>query len=222
MWGTTSKAFEKSITTASICLPACKLLTSSSTNRTSGDLVVDLVVIILLWPDSRRRHKDYKSCGERQIFRRCLLFGIARSSSDFLDLEPGRKGQAADVCRPPLGDCSATARFAQQVTKFSADVLTAIGRRPSGDRWATCRSPSDNNKSYDDRQVIGRSPFGHRVAIYRFAMDGILKWTFNFCMFIVIVNMLLISIVNNQAMAFCLHCEVGCLCGAVTWRRTGV
>ena len=48
---------------------------------------------------------------------------------------------------------------------------------PAGHRWATI-----------NRTIIGRSPFGHRAAIDGFAMDGILIWTFNFRMFIVIVN----------------------------------
>ena len=130
----------------------------------------------------RRRHKDYKSCGDRPIFRRCLLFDIGRSSPDFLDLEPCRKSHAADVCRPPPGDCSVTARFTQQMTKFSADAPTTIARRPSGDCRGTCRSPSDDNKSYDHRQVTGRSPFGHRAVINGFAMDEIWKWTFKFPM----------------------------------------
>ena len=125
----------------------------------------------------RGRHKNYKSCGDRPIFRRCLLFDIGRSSPDFLDLEPCRKSHAADVCRPPPGDCSVTARFAQQMTIFSADGPTTIGRRPSGRRRTTI-NPT----------IIGRLPFGHCAAIDGFAMDEILKWTFNFRMFIVIVN----------------------------------
>ena len=64
----------------------------------------------------RGRHKLYKSCGDPPIFRRFLFFGIGRSPPDFLDLEPCRKGQATDVCRPPPGDCSAIARFVPQMT----------------------------------------------------------------------------------------------------------
>ena len=140
---------------------------------------ISTLLFILCVETLRGRHKLYKSCGDRQIFRRCLLFAIGRSSPDFLDLEPCHKGQAADVCRPPPGDCSVTARFAPQMTKFSADVPTTIGRRPSGDFRGTCRSPSDDNKSYDHRQVIG-----HCAVIYGFAMGEILNWTFNFRMFI--------------------------------------
>ena len=109
----------------------------------------------------RGRHKLYKSCGDPRIFRRCLLFDIGRSSPDFLDLEPCRKSHAADACRPPLGDCSVTARFALQMTKFSADVPTTIGRRPSGDCRDTCRSLADDNKSYDHRQVTVWASCGH-------------------------------------------------------------
>ena len=79
----------------------------------------------------------------------------------FLDLEPCCKSHAADACRPPLGDCSATARFALQMTKFLADVPMTIGRRPSGDCRDTCPSPLDNNKSYDHRQVAVWASCGH-------------------------------------------------------------
>ena len=121
----------------------------------------------------RGRHKDYKSCGDRPIFRRCLLFDIGRSSPDFLDLEPCRKSHAADVCRPLPGDCSVTARFTQQMTKFSADGPMTIGRRPSGDCRGTCRSPPDDNKSYDHRQVAVWASCGHRRVRYgwNFEMD---------------------------------------------------
>ena len=61
-------------------------------------------------------HKLLKSPDDRPIFRRFLFFGISRSPPDFLDLEPGRKGKAADVCRPPPGDRSAIARFVPQMT----------------------------------------------------------------------------------------------------------
>ena len=115
----------------------------------------------------RRRHKLYKSYGDPPIFRRCLLFDIGRSSPDFFDLEPCRKSQAADVCRPPPGDCSATARFALQMTKFSGDGLMAIGKWPSGDWRGTCRPPSDANKSYDHRQVAVLASCGHRWVRYR-------------------------------------------------------
>ena len=109
----------------------------------------------------RGRHKLYKSGSEPRIFRRYLLFDIGRSSPDFLDLEPCRKSHAADACRPPLVDCSATTRFALQMTKFSADVPTTISRHPSGDCRDTCRSPSDDNKSYDHRQVAVWASCGH-------------------------------------------------------------
>ena len=109
------------------------------------------------------------TCGDRQIFRRCLLFATSADHRRiFSTLNHVVNGQAADVCRPPLGDCSATARFAPQMTKFSADVPTTIGRRPSGDSPGHLpMSPSDDNKSYDHRQVIGRSPFGHRAVYLR-------------------------------------------------------
>ena len=107
------------------------------------------------------RHKLYKSGGDPRIFRRCLLFDIGRSSSDFLDLEPCGKSHAVDACRPPLGDCSATARFALQMTKFSVDVPMTIGRRPSGDCRDTCQSPSNDNKPYDHRQVAVWASCGH-------------------------------------------------------------
>ena len=64
----------------------------------------------------KRRHKLLKSGDDLPIFRRFLFFGIGRPPPDFLDLEPGRKGQAADVCRPPPGDRSAIARFVPQMT----------------------------------------------------------------------------------------------------------
>ena len=115
----------------------------------------------------RQRHKLYKSCSDHPIFRRCLLFDIGRSSPDFFDLEPCRKSQAADVCLPPPGDCSATARFALQMTKFLADGPTTIGRWPSGDWRGTCQLPSDANKSYDHRQVAVRASCGHRRVCYR-------------------------------------------------------
>ena len=51
----------------------------------------------------------------------------------------------------------------------------------------TAGAPAGRRQTTINPTIIGRSPFGHRAAIYRFAMDGILKWTFNFRMFIVIV-----------------------------------
>ena len=135
-----------------------------------------------------RRHKLYKSSGDRQIFRRCLLFDIGRSSADFLDLEPCRKSHAADTCRLPLGDCSATTRFALQMTKFPADAPPVSQRRSAGTPSVTAGTPVGRGRTTVNPTIIGRSLFGHRAAVYGFAMGEILKLTFNFRMFIVIVN----------------------------------
>ena len=135
-----------------------------------------------------RCHKLYKSSGDRQIFRRCLVFDIGRSSADFLDLEPCCKSHAADACRPPLGNCSATARFALQMTKFPADAPPVSRRRLAGAPAVTAGTPVGRRWTTINPTIIGRSPFGHRAAIYGFAKGEILKLTFNFRMFIVIVN----------------------------------
>ena len=84
-----------------------------------GDLLCNTFTVTLTHENKlllHPRHKLYKSCGDPPIFRRFLFFGIGRSPPDFLDLEPCRKGQAADVCWPPPGDCSAIARFVPQMT----------------------------------------------------------------------------------------------------------
>ena len=110
----------------------------------------------------RRRHKLLESRGDPPIFRRFLFWGIGRWSPDFFDLEPGRKSQAPDVCRPPPGDCSVAARFTLRITEISADAPTAIGRSSSGDCRGTCRSPSDVKKSGDHRKIAVRASCGHR------------------------------------------------------------
>ena len=137
---------------------------------------------------SSRRHKLFKLSGDQQIFRRCLLFDIGRSLADFLDLEPCRKSHASDACRPLLGDCSATALFVLQVTKFPADAPPVSRRRLAGTPAVTPGTSIGRRRTTINPTIIGKSPFGHRAAIYGFATGEILKLTFNFCMFIVIVN----------------------------------
>ena len=105
------------------------------------------------------------------IFRRFLFWGIGRWPPDFFDLEPGRKSQAPDVCRPPPGDCSVAARFTLRMTEISADAPTAIGRSSSGDCQGTCRSPSDVKKSGDHRKIAVRASCGHRGIRYRCNLD---------------------------------------------------
>ena len=122
---------------------------------------VSLFAVVLL----SRRHKLYKSSGDWQIFRRCLLFDIGRSLADFLNLEPCRKSHAADACWPLLGDCSATARFVLQMTKFPADAPPVSRRRLAGTPAVTAGTPVSrrrgDNKSYDHRQVIVWASCGH-------------------------------------------------------------
>ena len=134
--------------------------------------------------DLKRRHKLLKSGDNLPIFRRFLFFGICRSPPDFLDLEPGRKGQAADVCRPPPGDCSMAARFTLPMTEISADA-----RRPSaGCPAVTAGGPAGRRRMSRNPAIIGRSPFGHHAAIEGLDIDVIWTWTFNICMIIVIVH----------------------------------
>ena len=61
-------------------------------------------------------------------------------------------------------------------------------RRSAGGPAVTAGAPAGRRRTTINPTIIGRSPFGHRAAIDGFAMDEILKWTFNFRMFIVIVN----------------------------------
>ena len=136
---------------------------------------------------SCRHHKLYKSSGDRQIFRRCLLFDIGRSSAEFLDLEPCRKSHAADACRPPLGDCSATARFALQMTKFLADAPPVSRRRLAGAPAVTAGTHVGRRGTTINPTIIGRSPFSERVAIDGFVLGSILKFIFHCHMFITIV-----------------------------------
>ena len=49
------------------------------------------------------------------------------------------------------------------------------------------RCPADRRRTTLHPTIIGRSPFGHRAAIDGLAVGEILKWTFNFRMFITIV-----------------------------------
>ena len=61
-------------------------------------------------------------------------------------------------------------------------------RRSAGATAVTAGTHTGRRRTTVNPTIIGRSPFGHRVAIYGFGMGEILKWTFNFRMFIVIVN----------------------------------
>ena len=86
-------------------------------------------------------------------------------------------GRRWETVRPPPDSLSRWQNFRPMSRRRSAGAPAVTAGTPAGRRHTTI-NPT----------IIGRSPFGHRAAIYGFAMDGILKWTFNFRMFIVIVN----------------------------------
>ena len=61
-------------------------------------------------------------------------------------------------------------------------------RRSAGGPAVTAGAPAGRRRMPRNPPIIGRSPFGHRVAIEGFDTDVIWTWTFNICMIIVIVH----------------------------------
>ena len=104
------------------------------------------------------------------MFAGCLFFDIGSSSADFLDLERCRKVRQ----RPLVGDCSATGRFALELTKIPADAPPMSRRRSAGARAVTVGAPVDDRQTTMNRAIICKSPFGERAAIHGFAMGSIL------------------------------------------------
>ena len=77
----------------------------------------------------------------------------------------------------PAGRCWETVRPPPDSLCRWQNFRPMSRRRSAGAPAVTAGTPVGRRQTTINPTIIGRSPFGHRAAIYGFAMGEILKWT---------------------------------------------